>query len=97
MLKLPRRLVDGDRLAAITNGIEEFELTTAGEALIVNLTRNGPAKLGSTAACGEGSVDKAAADVPIHPVALEPFRPAWKSTHTVMAQLDRIDARLTQH
>ncbi|HET6605797.1 MAG TPA: hypothetical protein VFG62_03965 [Rhodopila sp.] len=40
MIKLPRRLVDGDRLAAMMDGVEGFELTTAGEALIVDITRN---------------------------------------------------------
>jgi hypothetical protein len=40
MMKLPRRLVDTDRLATVTNGIQGFELSIAGESVIVDITRD---------------------------------------------------------
>ncbi len=40
MLKLPRRLVDSDRLAAMMNGIEGFALSAAGESMVVDIERH---------------------------------------------------------
>lgn len=40
MMKLPGRLVDSDRLAAMMNGIEGFALITAGESMVVDIKCN---------------------------------------------------------
>ena len=40
MMKLPRRLVDCDRLATMLNGVAGFALNTAGESVVVDITRD---------------------------------------------------------
>jgi hypothetical protein len=40
MMKLPRRLVDSDRLATMMNGVAGFELGMAGESVVADITRD---------------------------------------------------------
>lgn len=40
MMKLPRRLVDSDRLATMLNEVPGFALNTAGESVVVDITRH---------------------------------------------------------